>query len=187
MAGGWAVQTPPGFPRPARSGGGPNDPNDHSTLEERFPEKAIVLTLICWRLYQRGSPTLFPYHRTYSIGASVYVSRTADRLARCHSIRVSPGGDVAWGGSRSNSIRSPQNDRLLSIGSAAAAAVWGTVTSTCGTGGSLPSRRRLFDAREPSRGPLGGRWRRLSLRSSRSTGRSAARCRTTRRRRHRAR
>jgi hypothetical protein len=34
-----------------------NDTNDHSSLEERFPEKAVVLTLICWRLYHRGSPT----------------------------------------------------------------------------------------------------------------------------------
>jgi hypothetical protein len=24
-----------------------NDPNDHASLEERFPEKAVVLTLIC--------------------------------------------------------------------------------------------------------------------------------------------
>src|SRR5215213_3561048 len=28
-----------------------NDPNDHSSLEERHPEKAVVLTFICWRLY----------------------------------------------------------------------------------------------------------------------------------------
>ena len=43
------------------------------------------------------------------------------------------------------------------------------------------------DAKEPSRGPSGGRWRRLSLRSSQSTGRSAVHCRTARRRPHRAR
>ena len=68
-----------------------------------------------------------------------------------------------------------------------ATALLGTVTSTCGNGGSPPPCRGLFDAREPSRGPSGGRWRPLSLRSSRSTGRSAARCQTARQRRHRAR
>ena len=36
----------------------------------------------------------------------------------------------------------PIDDPLPSIGSAAAALVWGTVTSTCGSGGSLVPRRR---------------------------------------------